>query len=107
MTTEIKTPDACNSIEEVRKAIDHIDREIIAGLALRYQYVLAAARFKTDHDDVRADKRASELIEQRKLLAREEGIDSSLIERIYTELIRFFIAEELKMWEKLRELEEK
>lgn len=42
-----KQPNECQSLEEIRREIHHIDRELIRGLAERKKYVLAAAKFKT------------------------------------------------------------
>ena len=49
----IKTPQECESIDEVRAAIDAIDAELIAALGLRFQYVQAVMRFKSTEAHVR------------------------------------------------------
>jgi isochorismate pyruvate lyase len=47
----LKTPEECESIEEVRRSIDALDREVIARIGLRARYVEAAAR--TPENDAR------------------------------------------------------
>jgi len=50
----VKPPEACERIEDVREAIDELDREILRLLGSRARYVAAAAPFKTDGRDVQA-----------------------------------------------------
>ena len=40
--------DSCKNMEDIRKEIDQIDKEIIALLGKRYEYVRAASKFKKD-----------------------------------------------------------
>ncbi len=46
----MKTPEVCESIEDVRESIDGLDREIPRLFGRRAGYVAAAAPFKTDHE---------------------------------------------------------
>jgi isochorismate pyruvate lyase len=43
----MKLPNDCESISEIRYAIDQIDKQIIALLGERFNYVKAASQFKT------------------------------------------------------------
>ena len=42
----MKKPDECADLAEIRMEIDRIDRDVIAALGERFQYVKAAAKFK-------------------------------------------------------------
>ncbi len=42
----MKKPVVCESLEDVRGAIDALDRKIVAPLGARSRYVEATARFK-------------------------------------------------------------
>jgi isochorismate pyruvate lyase len=53
----VKRPEDCESIWDVRQAIDALDQEIIRLLGRRSSYVEAAARFKTGEQSVRAPER--------------------------------------------------
>ena len=53
----MKRPGNCESIEDVRRGIDALDREIIQLIGRRAGYVEAAARFKTGEQSVRAPER--------------------------------------------------
>jgi isochorismate pyruvate lyase len=92
----MKSPAECNSIEEVRAAIDAIDHEVVKALGLRSQYVKAITRFKKTKADVHAPTRQAAVISQRRAWAVEEGLDPDVVEHIYRTLIDHFVAEELK-----------
>ncbi|WP_265420797.1 chorismate mutase [Aeromonas salmonicida] len=47
----------CNSLNEVRENIDNIDREIVALLAARGNFVTQAASFKQTTSEVKAPNR--------------------------------------------------
>ena len=51
----MKTPDKCADMGDIRAEIDRIDREVIALLGQRFQYVQAAAQFKTSAESVKND----------------------------------------------------
>jgi isochorismate pyruvate lyase len=50
----MKLPEDCQSIDDVRRAIDALDREIIHLIERRASYVEWAARFKTAQQSIRA-----------------------------------------------------
>ncbi|MEJ7843031.1 MAG: chorismate mutase [Rubrobacter sp.] len=58
----MKPPEDCANIEDVRGAIDNLDREVLRLLGQRTRYVAAAARFKTDQKGVRAPKRQKAML---------------------------------------------
>jgi isochorismate pyruvate lyase len=92
----MKNPNECTSIEEVRAAIDALDREIVSALGERFQYVKAITRFKKTEEDVRAPDRRRQVLSQRRAWAVEAGLDPDLVEQLYRMLIDHFVAEELK-----------
>lgn len=53
----MKPPEDCANIEDVRRDIDALDREIIALIGRRARYVEAAADFKTSQSNVWAPER--------------------------------------------------
>ncbi len=99
----MKAPEKCANMEDIRAEIDRIDREIIALIGKRLQYVNAAARFKTSADGVK-DKsvrdmhRVKSMLRQRKRWAEEEGISPDAIEKMYSDLVEYFINEEMTKW---------
>ncbi|TAG50552.1 MAG: isochorismate-pyruvate lyase [Oscillatoriales cyanobacterium] len=79
----MKDPDQCANIHEVREEIDIIDREVIDALSKRFQYVIAAARFKTSEASVRAPDRFQAMLQQRREWALESGLNPDVVEKLY------------------------
>jgi isochorismate pyruvate lyase len=94
-------PDECQSLGEVRAEIDLIDREILALLGRRSDYVHAAARFKESEEAVTALERQAAVFHTRREWAREEDLDPDFIERVYRELIAYFVERERTHWKTL------
>ncbi|MDA3898909.1 MAG: chorismate mutase [Spirochaetes bacterium] len=91
-------PENCTNMNDIRVAIDQIDKEIVEKIALRAKYVSAAAKYKNNETEVRDSKRVEKVIESKKALAQELGISPELIARIYEVMINFFINEEMDEW---------
>ena len=94
----MKDPDECANIYEVRAEIDIIDREVIDALSKRFQYVIAAARFKTSEASVRSPDRFQAMLQQRREWAQESGLNPEVVENIYRDLVNYYIEEELKYY---------
>ena len=92
----MKDPDECANLHEVREEIDIIDREVIDALSKRFQYVIAAARFKTSEASVRAPDRFYAMLQQRREWAKESGLNPDVVENLYRDLVNHFIEEEMK-----------
>lgn len=88
----------CSNIEDIRNEIDNLDREIIATLGKRFEYVKAAAKFKKNETSVKAPERFESMLEQRRIWAEVEGLNPDLIENIYRDLVNYFINAELEDW---------
>ncbi len=80
-------PEACASLADVRRQIDRLDRDIVALLAERGRYVLAAARFKRSVEEVHAPARVEEVIANVRRLAEEAGAPPAVVEQGYRALI--------------------
>ena len=96
MSLPIKQPNECDTIEDVRAAIDAIDREIVDLLGRRFQYVKAITRFKKTEAEVRAEDRYRAVIQARRQWAAEAGLNPDVVEEMYRLLIAHFIDEEMK-----------
>ena len=86
---------SCASIEEVRSNIDRIDRQIVALLAERGNFVKQAARFKKTTDDVKAPQRVEQVIAKVTALSQELGANPTVTEQVYRAMISGFINAEL------------
>ncbi|HLK67053.1 MAG TPA: chorismate mutase family protein [Bryobacteraceae bacterium] len=87
----MKTPTDCNSLADVRSAIDRVDEQMMALLGLRADYVRNAARFKASEAEVAAPDRLASMIETRRKWAEREKLDPDFVERLYRDLVAHFI----------------
>ena len=82
-------PLACKNLQEIRDALDGIDREVIELLKERQAYVQEIVKFKgRDEEDIVASERKELVLKQRKAWAEESGLDSDMIEEIFSLLIK-------------------
>lgn len=95
----LKQPSECQDMTEIRQAIDAIDQEVIALWASRFEYVKAAATFKTSETAVRAPERFAAMLAQRRIWAQEKELNPDVIEELYRDLVNHFIDEEIKHWQ--------
>ncbi len=94
----MKSPEKCKNIQEIREAIDNIDEEIIKLIGRRFNYVKEIVKFKDkDRDSIVAKDRYNEVIESRRMLAVENGLNPDLIENVYKSLINHFINKEIEI----------
>ncbi|MBX9756941.1 MAG: isochorismate lyase [Pseudomonadaceae bacterium] len=94
-----KKPGDCSDMSEIRAEIDRLDRAVIALLGQRFKYVQAASKFKTSAAAVRAPERFTAMLQQRREWAVEEQLSPDTIEKLYSDLVNHFIAEELQQWQ--------
>lgn len=95
----MKSAKACENLQEIRQEVDAIDQTIIRLLGQRYDYVQAAAKFKATVQNVKAEERVKAMMQQRRAWAEDAGISPDIVEKIYTELVQYFIQEEMKKWQ--------
>lgn len=91
----------CKSLENVRKNIDSIDKEIVKLIAERSIYVKQAAKFKKDAEDVKAPQRVEMVIEKIRNLANDNNLNPNIAEEIYRKMINTFINFELEEHDEL------
>ncbi|WP_028525382.1 isochorismate lyase [Runella limosa] len=94
----MKSPTQCENMAEIRTEIDALDREIIRLIGQRFGYVKAASKFKTSETSVKAPERFKAMLVERRTWAEEEGIHPDAIEKMYTDLVNYFIQEEMNHW---------
>ena len=91
-------PNECKNIQEIRAEIDQLDHTIISLVGKRFEYVKAATKFKTSETAVKAPERFAAMLLQRKEWARQQGLDPEVISKIYSDLVNYFIEQELEQW---------
>jgi isochorismate pyruvate lyase len=90
----------CEDMSEIRREIDALDRTIVHLIGKRYAYVKAAAKFKTSETSVKAPERFKSMLIERREWAVAEGLNPDAIEKLYSDLVKHFIEEEMKEWKK-------
>lgn len=86
-----------DSLPAAREAIDRIDAEIVRLLGNRARYVHQVVRFKERPEDVPAWDRYDQVMQQRRELAEQHGLNPDVIEQMYKLLVDNFIQEELEI----------
>lgn len=94
----MKQPEDCAGMVDIREAIDTLDREIVGLIGRRAGYVSAAAKFKTSESSVQAPERQKAMLEERRNWAEEEDLSPEVVEKIYRDLIAYFVNREMKDW---------
>ena len=94
----MKKPDQCENLTDIRTEIDRLDRQIIAIIGQRFAYVKAASKFKTSETSVKAPERFKTMLKQRRGWAKEEELNPDVIEKLYQDLVTYFIEEEMNQW---------
>jgi isochorismate pyruvate lyase len=95
-------PDTCLSMEEVRAGVDALDAQLVEMLALRFAYMRAAARIKSDRGQVRDEGRKAQVIANAKERAQALGLPSEAVETLWHDLVETSIAYEMTHWDAQR-----
>lgn len=98
MDTDMKTPEQCNSLDDVRRGIDAMDEQIIRALGRRLAYVKAAAQFKPTEQSIAAPERVAAMLPRRRQWAREAGLDPMFAVPLFAQIIHWNIAQQVRHW---------
>ena len=102
MDENIKLPEDCDTMAEVRAGVDATDRELMDLLDRRFGYMRAAARIKSDRNVVRDEARKTEVIANAVADAEKRGLPDEKIAQIWDLLVETSIAYELVEWDRIR-----
>lgn len=97
-TVTTKKPSECQNITDVRNEIDNIDKVIIGLISERFQYVKEVVKYKekTANSIVASDRR-NMMLQDRRRWAEQNGLSADVIEKMYKDLVQYFIDEEMKL----------
>lgn len=90
------TPPVDAGLDQVRIAIDGIDRQIVELIAQRQRWVIAAGRLTADEHAVRDPDRVRQVLDRVRALATGQGASGEVVARTYQALIAAFIDLELE-----------
>jgi len=96
-------PEDCQTMIDVRKGVDMLDRELVRLLVIRQGYMEAAARIKESRDKVHDEARIEEVVSRVLAEAKKSGLSSDIAEPVWRKLIERCIAYEFEHWDKTRE----
>lgn len=96
------SPEACQSMVEVRQGVDALDRALVTLLAERQRYMDAAARIKPDRSVVHDDARIEDVVQKVLAAAGPAGLSPAIAEPVWRTLIDRCIAHEFGVWDRTR-----
>ncbi len=99
----MKTP-KCNSLEEVRDAIDLLDDQIVQLIAKRNSYIKQAASFKDTVDEVKSQERIDYVIQKARAKALEYNLSPNLIEDLFHTMINEMVDTEIAEFRNAKDL---
>ncbi|UTP41132.1 chorismate mutase [Phenylobacterium sp. LH3H17] len=102
LTEDRPLPADCETMVDVRKGVDALDRALVLLLAERQRYMDAAARIKTDRATVLDTGRIEDVVAKVKASARDAGLSEGIAEPVWRLLIDRCIAYEFGVWDQLR-----
>ncbi len=91
---DIKDPDDCATMGEVRAGVDAVDLALVALLGRRFGYMRAAARIKPTRAQVRDEARKAQVIAAAAAMGEAHDIPRDVIERLWDALVEESIAYE-------------
>ncbi len=102
LTDARPAPAACETMADVRRGVDALDRQLVTLLAERQRYMDAAARIKPERTAVRDEARIEDVVAKVKAAARGAGLSAEIAEPVWRTLIERCIAYEFGVWDRLR-----
>jgi isochorismate pyruvate lyase len=85
----------CTTLNEARENIDSVDKEIVALIAKRNDYIKQIAHFKTSVEEVKAEERISDVISHVREQAISLDLSPNLINDIYVRMIDGMVENEI------------
>jgi len=96
----LKMPDACDSMTELRAAIDTLDARLVALLAVRQAYIERAAQLKSDRSQVHDAERIEDVVAKVIAQGRKSGLSAEIAEPVWRTLIEASIRHEFEVFDK-------
>lgn len=96
-------PAPAQTMADVRREVDRIDRELVRLIAERQQMMEAAAHIKEKRSTVRDAARIEDVVAKVLAAAEKEGLSPRIAEPVWRTLIERCIAHEYEVWDALRD----
>ena len=97
------TPAAdCQTMTDIRREIDRVDRALVRLLAERLTYIERAGHIKTDRAKVRDEARIADVLAKVKAACEREGFPATIAEPVWRKLMDGCIAHEFDVFDAVR-----
>ena len=96
---QIRPPERCTSMGELRDQIDRLDGALVKLLSERQRYIERAAEIKSDRLSVRDKARVEDVISKVRSEAARAGLRADIAEPVWRTLIECSIAHELQAFD--------
>ena len=94
----------CNSLEEVRAAIDLLDDQIVELMAKRNSYIKQAAGFKNTVEEVKDEERVDYVVQKARAKALEYNLSPNLVEELFKLMINEMVESEIAEFRNAKDL---
>jgi isochorismate pyruvate lyase len=92
----------CQSMNDVRREIDRLDRALVKLLAERLTYIERAGHIKTDRTKVRDEARIADVLEKVKAACAREAFPNTIAEPVWRTLMNGCIAHEFDVFDEAK-----
>lgn len=96
---ERPVPVACETMTDVRREIDRIDRAIVTLIAEREDYIRQAGHIKKAREAVRDEARIQDVLDKVTARARATGANPDLVTTVYRTMMEWCIAYEFTVFD--------
>ena len=99
-------PKSCQTMSDVRREIDRVDRALVPLLIERLDYIRQAGHIKPDRATVRDQARVEDVVSKVRASADALGGNMDYVEDVYRMLIEWSIQYEFRVWDEHQSPEE-
>jgi len=92
----------CQSMTDIRREIDRLDRALVKLLAERLTYIERAGHIKTDRNKVRDEARIADVLTKVKAACALEGFPDTIAEPVWRTLMDGCIAHEFVVFDEAK-----
>lgn len=96
---QVRPPERCATMPELRDQIDRLDRALVGLLSERQRYIERAAEIKSDRAAVRDEVRIADVVGKVLDEAGRSGLNPEIAEPVWRILMECSIAYELKRFD--------
>ena len=99
--TPVQSPEACQTMAQVRAGVDATDRKLSRLIARRFAYMDAAARIKSDRSHVRDEARKADVVRNAATNAVADGWPPLVATALWDQLVEASIAYEFDAFDRI------